>query len=1022
MDNNNFEGFNTPLTPIRLQSQLGKETARRYKEGDNLVRLSMARVVKVNYKYNTVDVVTTKYHNALTRSHNDNGKFSARLPVSFGGRTPDGKVYGTNTLVTVGSLVLIGFLEGSKDTPIVLNIYGEVDNQSQLTRTTFLSADESDEAIQQELWQLFTLYPSMTYKNIDGRGNQEITFSGRSFMYITESDKNNDYVQDTGFDYEHLPSSRYANGEQIEPASPNSPTILYVHQGVYDRHRVTFFIKSDGTVRLGSRHLDGGGITFQEMKTDGSFFIVQKKDTINPEEPSEKFSRIGIRDNGEVILEAKDHILEVTNRGILINGRPLASIGGGGSVDLSEVQKQLDDMNEKVIDVNASINILDGKIIQKADATTVNNINKTLTKHEANFVVAFNEINSMVKKEEYDIDLDKIREHSEELFGEVNKEIKDVINGVTELDGFIKGAFKDGIIDQAEAIAIQNYINILNTEKKDVDSRFNEIYYNLYLPDAYAENLSLAKVAFDNRHIELIQAIEEAIADAKISPLESEKVDVAFSDYGEAIATLTTHFEVAIDQISYQRATQALYDAEKYAKDYADNLKKILDGEIEDTNESLTNLNLFVNGAFHDGIIEESEAQAIAKYINLLSSEKEDVSRRYDALIDSPYLSEGPKGTLTAAHESFNTAHNRLIEAINIAIEDGKTTHDEAALVDIRFDTYGKALGTLTTALEEAVDDIAKSMAEEAEYNAKKYANDLKAAVDGDIEDVRGRVGTLRDYVNGAFHDGVIEEAEAQAIAKYINTLQTEKSDMDERFNEIYYNVFLDEPEKTELHTRKTTFNTAHDNLIEAINIAIEDGKTTNEESYEVDRAFQNYATTLGELARYYEVAIDKIASNKAAAAEEAAKEHANSLRAKSESEIKQLSDEISLRVKSETFNTVVETVTKRVEGAENSIKDVEKEVEELAKNATYRAEIVSTNGNIFRNGNINTTLFCRVYRGSQDVTDITDASRFVWYRVSEDPEGDEAWNRAHRNAGKSVTVSANDFTARATFNCDIIE
>src|SRR5699024_12087906 len=109
---------------------------------------------------------------------------SDRLPISFGGKTPDGKTYGSNTLVTKGSLVLVGFLEGNKDQPIVLNIYGDADNQSQLTRTEFSSADESDETVQRELWQLFTLYPSMTYKNIDGRGNEEVTFSGRTFKYI----------------------------------------------------------------------------------------------------------------------------------------------------------------------------------------------------------------------------------------------------------------------------------------------------------------------------------------------------------------------------------------------------------------------------------------------------------------------------------------------------------------------------------------------------------------------------------------------------------------------------------------------------------------------------------------------------------------------------------------------------------------------------------------------------------------------------------------------------------------------
>lgn len=1016
------QSYSTTNLPMRFQSQLGKEFRRRYKEENNLIRLTLARVVKVNYKYNTVDVVTVRYGDTLVKNPTDEGKFSARLPVSFGGRTPDGKVYGANTLVTVGSLVLVGFLEGKKEYPIVLNIYGELDNQSMLTRTELTGADEADEAIQREIWQLFTLYPSMTYRNIDGRGNQEITFSGKSFMYITDTDQENEYVTDYGFDYDHLPSAYYANGELIEPTSPKSPTLIYVHQGVYDNHRVTFFIKSDGTVRLGSRHLDGGGITFQELKTDGSHFIVQKRDTINPEEPTEKFSRIGIRENGEVVLEAKGHTLEVTNKGILINGKPIAAIGGGGSVDLSEVQKRIDDINEKVIDANASIDVLEEVIALKADATTVNDVKNTLTEHEAQFKVAFDEINSKVSKAVYDVDLEALREYAEELFGEVNTEIEDVIRSVTDLDRYIEGAFQDGIIEKSEAIAIKNYTKLLETEKKDVDSRFNEIYYNLYLPDTDAEQLSQAKIAFDTAHVELIQAIENAIVDEKISPLEAEQVDIAFANYGEAIARLTKQFELAIDTISYERATKTLYDAQQYAKQYADELKEQIDGEIEDTNKALTQLDEYIDGAFHDGLIEESEAQAIAKYINLLISEKEDITRRYETIVNNEYLEGKPKTDLEAAKTAFNTAHDRLLEAINTAIEDMKTTHEEAALVDLRFGDYNKALGSLSNALEAAIDTITQEKAKEAEFNAKSYADDLKSAVDTDIQDVQGRVGDLNEYVNGAFHDGVIEESEARAIAKYINTLQTEKLDMDERFKEIYYNMFLDEPEKSELYNRKRAFNVAHDELIDAINIAIEDMKTTAEESNNVNLAFQNYSLTLGDLARYYEIAIDKIASNKATAAEEAAKEHANSLRAKTESEIKQLADEINLRVTSETFTEVVETITTRVDGTENKIVDVERDLEEVSNNLTFRAEIISTNGNVFRNGNIDTTLFCRVYRGSQDITDTIDASKFIWYRVSDDPVGDEAWNTAHRDAGKSVRVTAEDVRVRATFNCDIIE
>jgi hypothetical protein len=561
-------GFNTPLSPIRFQSQLGKEMKRMYKEGSNLVRLSLARVTKVNYKYNTVEVITTLHKNTTMKNPNDNGRYSARLPVTFGGRTPDGKVYGSNTLVTVGSLVLIGFLEGNKDHPIVLNIYGDSDNQSQLTRTTLTSADESDEAIQRELWQLFTLYPSMTYQNIDGRGNKEVTFAGKSFMFITDTDPENDYVNDAEFDYDHLPSSRYANGELIEPVSPDSPTVLYVHQGVYDKHRVTFFIKSDGTVRLGSRHLDGKGITFQELKTDGSVGFVQKKDTTNPEEESKVFSKIGIEANGNILLQTPDHTFEINPDGIFYDGKPLFSAGGGDSV--------IGDILSSITDLSTTITVMDGKIESKISKTT------------------------------YDVDLQSIRDYAKGLSDGVQKEVDDLNGEVAEMNGYVDGSFKDGIIEESESKAIATYINTLNKEKADLDAKYTEIYNNTYLSGATKNNLEAAKTDYDNKHEQLITSVQVAIADSRATAEETAAVDNNFVLYSTSLAALRGAFETAINVITAEKTKEA-----------EDNAKEHTDGKIEIVNSTITQLadeiSLKVDSETYTNAIENIESTKATK-------------------------------------------------------------------------------------------------------------------------------------------------------------------------------------------------------------------------------------------------------------------------------------------------------------------------------------------------------------------------------------------------------------------------
>lgn len=537
-----LNGYHTPLSPMRFQAQLGKELKRVYKEGNNIVRLSLARVSKVNYKYNTVEVITTLHKNSTVKNPNDNGRYSARLPVTFGGKTPDGKVYGTNTLVTIGSLVLIGFVEGNKDNPIVLNIYGEADNQSQLTRTTFTGADESDESVQQELWQLFSLYPSMTYKNIDGRGNQEVTFSGKSFLYITDMDQENAYVNDSGFDYDHLPSSRYANGDLIEPTSPKAPTMLYVHQGVYDNHRVTFFIKSDGTVRLASRNINGHGITYQEMKTDGSFGIVQKQDTTDPEADSQKFSKIGIEKNGNITLRSPDHKLEITSSGVLIDGSPISSIIGGTNQDILDLKNGLSSLQ-------TSFTIVNGKIESK------------------------------ISKTDYNIDTSSIQADTDRLKADIQANQNDFNTSLSNLSTSTNTGFTDGTVTTSESTDINSKLQDLATKKSALDSKYTIAHSSTYIADTDKVNLEAVKTDWDNKFQSLQNTINLAMVDGVVSSDEKNSVATAIGNMSTSLTNLISALNTTADAINSAKIKEAASNPLTYLK-----------GEVSTTTSTITQL------------------------------------------------------------------------------------------------------------------------------------------------------------------------------------------------------------------------------------------------------------------------------------------------------------------------------------------------------------------------------------------------------------------------------------------------
>lgn len=96
--------------------------------------------------------------------------------------------------------------------------------------------------------------------------------------------------------------------------------------------------------------------------------------------------------------------------------------------------------------------------------------------------------------------------------------------------------------------------------------------------------------------------------------------------------------------------------------------------------------------------------------------------------------------------------------------------------------------------------------------------------------------------------------------------------------------------------------------------------------------------------------------------------------------------------------------------------------VTEIEEQKMYRLVITSSNGNIFKNGNIATTLSAQVYSWDENITDSLDPNQFVWTRVSEDADDDKLWNAAHYGGAKQVVITTDDVKVRATFFCDLID
>lgn len=154
---------------------------------------------------------------------------------------------------------------------------------------------------------------------------------------------------------------------------------------------------------------------------------------------------------------------------------------------------------------------------------------------------------------------------------------------------------------------------------------------------------------------------------------------------------------------------------------------------------------------------------------------------------------------------------------------------------------YDAELSVMAEEISARVTEEQFATAQEAITLANNAAKAAKAAADNANQSVT----SLNSYVDGAFADGIITEAEAKAIEKYLNTVNTSKDSVTATYTKLYSNTYLDGAAKTGLKSAKDVLDSSISALISSINTAIADGKTTASEKADVDKKFAAFNTAM---------------------------------------------------------------------------------------------------------------------------------------------------------------------------------
>ena len=130
---------------------------------------------------------------------------------------------------------------------------------------------------------------------------------------------------------------------------------------------------------------------------------------------------------------------------------------------------------------------------------------------------------------------------------------------------------------------------------------------------------------------------------------------------------------------------------------------------------------------------------------------------------------------------------------------------------------------------------------------------------------------------------------------------------------------------------------------------------------------------------------------------------------------VRRKSDNVQTFKIDEEGNVLLRVNTLQIVGDTGQFEDAATE-----NDIAWKLEIISSNGNIFKNNIIDTVLSARVYKGKKDVTDELPASSFRWKRTSINSIRDAKCNDADGIGVKSITITREDVNQRATFTCEV--
>lgn len=490
--------------------------------------------------------------------------------------------------------------------------------------------------------------------------------------------------------------------------------------------------------------------------------------------------------------------------------------------------------NTIIIDSFAKYNLRINELKKTCDDVIILGLGGVITEELANINIKSDEIKLSVSKVESDFKNDMSVQKIE-----LESQIKDVSTALGTFEETVNTTFKDGIIDESEKQLLKEKIGLVDKEKVDIDLRYNSVVQDLNLSEEVKIELTARYNEYCNKHNELKEKINHVISDNMVNDAEKLEIDTLFKAYSNSLAHFSALMNKAIENITFNTSKAELEQA-----------KNELQGSIDGVKESIEGIDKVLDGTFENNILDEVERENIKQNLENLSREKLDIDKTYAELYGNAYLTGQDKVNFKNSYDNYISKYNEVVKLSNdiLAKEDLINNIDKANM-DSAIAKHKETLALFHTQANKSIDIIATNKVNSAKNEIGENLDNLKGEIDG-----------LDSYIDGAFKDSVLSDAEKNAIKQNLKTLETGKLNIDKQYTVVYNNASLTGTAKTELKSSYDNYVLKYNSLVTVINnILDKTGLLVEADNTAINNAFKEHNMAMSVYNEKINKAIDYI-------------------------------------------------------------------------------------------------------------------------------------------------------------------